>query len=166
MMALGAGVVMPNVLRWYWWRMNGWGYAFGTLAGVLLSVVVLFLPDAPVYYVFPAICLASLLASIVTSVATQPVGRDILVSFYRSVRPFGLWQPIREQAGLSADELSSKAESASLAVLNVILGMVAISSLYLFPMYLVGHWYLYSMVWLGLAIAAIIALKYTWYRNI
>ncbi|MBN2269642.1 MAG: hypothetical protein JXN61_03455, partial [Sedimentisphaerales bacterium] len=27
MMALGAGVVMPNVLRWYWWRMNGWGYS-------------------------------------------------------------------------------------------------------------------------------------------
>ena len=166
MMALGAGVVVPNVLRWYWWRMNGWGYAFGTLAGVLLSLVVLFFPDTPTYYVFPAICLASLLASIVTSLATEPVERDILIGFYTSVRPFGLWQPIRGQSGLSADELSSKAESRSLAVLNVMLGMVAISSLYLFPMYLVGHWYFCSMVCLGLAIAAIIALKYTWYRNL
>ncbi|GAF90180.1 unnamed protein product, partial [marine sediment metagenome] len=39
MMALGAGVVIPNVLRWYWWRMNGWGYAFGTFGGILLSLV-------------------------------------------------------------------------------------------------------------------------------
>jgi hypothetical protein len=165
MMALGAGVVMPNVLRWYWWRMNGWGYAFGTLGGVLLSLVVLFFPDVPVYYVFPAICGASLIASIVTSLATQPVERGILIGFYRSVRPFGLWRPIREQSGLSTDELSSKAESTPLAVLNVVLGMVAISGLYLFPMYFVGHWYSYSVGCLGLAITAMVALKYTWYRN-
>ncbi len=32
MMALTGGIVVPNVLRWYWWRMNGWGYTLGTLA--------------------------------------------------------------------------------------------------------------------------------------
>ena len=37
---LGAGVVVPNVLRWYWWRMNGWGYAAGTLAGLRKTVEV------------------------------------------------------------------------------------------------------------------------------
>jgi hypothetical protein len=42
--------------------------------------------------------------------------------------------------------------------------MLAITGLYLFPMYLVGHWYLYSAIWLGLAIAAVFALKYTWYQ--
>jgi hypothetical protein len=31
-------------------------------------------------------------------------------------------------------------------------------------MYLVGHWYIKSMIWLGLAIAAIVALRYTWYK--
>ena len=40
MMALGAGVIMPNVLRWYWWRMTGWGYAAGTLGGIALSLAV------------------------------------------------------------------------------------------------------------------------------
>jgi hypothetical protein len=42
--------------------------------------------------------------------------------------------------------------------------MLAITGLYLFPMYLVGHWYLYSAFWFALAIAAVVALKYTWYR--
>ena len=164
MMALGAGVVMPNVLRWYWWRMNGWGYALGTLGGILLSLAAVFFPNAPVYYVFPLVCIASLLASIVVSLATQPVDENILVSFYRSVRPFGLWNPIREKSRLSAEELSSKSENVSLAALNVVLAMLAISGLYLFPMYLVGHWYVDSVIWLGLALAAMVALRYTWYK--
>jgi SSS family solute:Na+ symporter len=164
MMALGAGVVIPNVLRWYWWRMNGWGYALGTLGGMILSLVVLFFPGAPAYYVFPSVCAASLFVSIAASLATQPTDLDILVGFYKSVRPFGLWKPIVRKAELSAEELSIKSESVLRTVLNVVLAMLAITGLYLFPMYLVGHWYVDSMIWLLLAIAAILALKYTWYQ--
>jgi Na+/proline symporter len=94
MMVLGAGMAVPNVLRWYWWRMNGWGYALGILGGMLLSLLTLFLDDVPVYYVFPAICLASLAVSIIASLVTQPVDRNILIGFYKSVRPFGLWKPV------------------------------------------------------------------------
>jgi Na+/proline symporter len=164
MMALGAGVVVPNVLRWYWWRMNGWGYAFGTLGGILLSLVALFFPDAPAYYTFPLICAASLIASIAVSYATKPTDREILVGFYKSVRPFGLWKPIAAKAVLTGRELSSESENTSRTIVNVLLAMLAITGLYLFPMYLVGRWYLNSALWLGLAIAAIFVLKYTWYR--
>jgi len=160
MMALGAGVVIPNVLRWYWWRMNGWGYALGTLGGILLSLVALFFKGMPVYYVFPLICLASLVVSIVASLATPPVERDVLIRFYRSVRPFGCWKPI---ANLSAEQSSSRSESVSLTLLNVVLGMIAITGLYLFPMYLVGHWYVRSAIWFILAGASIVILIYTWY---
>ena len=164
MMALGAGVVVPNVLRWYWWRMNGWGYAFGTLGGILLSLVALFFPEAPAYYTFPLICAASLIASIAVSLATKPTDGAILIIFYKSVRPFGFWKPIATQAGLSLKELSSESEKLSLTIVNVLLAMLTITGLYLFPMYLVGHWYLYSTIWLGLAIAAAFVLKYTWYQ--
>jgi Na+/proline symporter len=164
MMALGAGVVVPNVLRWYWWRMNGWGYAFGTLGGILLSLVALFFPGAPAYYTFPLICVASLIASIAVSIATKPTDSEILAAFYKTVRPFGLWKPIAAKVGLPKQELTSKSESLSRAIVNVLLAMLAITGLYLFPMYLVGRWYLYSATWLGLAIVAIFILKYTWYR--
>lgn len=164
MMTLGAGVVMTNVLRWYWWRMNGWGYSLGMLGGILLSLVILFFPNAPVYYVFPLICVASLVVSIVVSLATKPVDQSILVDFYRSVRPFGFWKPIKYKCGLSTDQLSARSEDMRHAVINVILGMVAISGMYLSPMYLVGHWYAKSAVWLGLTIAAVVGLRYSWYR--
>ena len=164
MMALGAGVVIPNVLRWYWWRMNGWGYSFGMIGGILLSLVSLFFPDTPTYYIFPLICTASLLVSVGASLMSQPTDYEILVRFYKSIRPFGLWKPIAEKAKLSAKELSSKSENLPRTILNVVLAMFAITGMYLFPMYLVGHWYLYSVICLLLAVTAITALKFTWYQ--
>jgi hypothetical protein len=69
-------------------------------------------------------------------------------------------------AQLSTDRFHSKSENVFLTILNVVLAMLAISGLYLFPMHLVGHWYRSSMIWLGVAIAAIVALRYTWYSNL
>ena len=37
MMALGGAFIVPNVLRWYWWRVNGWGYAAGIIGGIVLA---------------------------------------------------------------------------------------------------------------------------------
>ena len=31
--ALYAGYLMANVLKWYWWRFNGYGYCWGMVAG-------------------------------------------------------------------------------------------------------------------------------------
>jgi len=164
MMALGAGVVIPNVLRWYWWRMNGWGYAVGTAAGILFSVIALFMPGLPMYVVFPPIVMASLLASVITALATPPVDEPVLVSFYETVRPFGFWRPVQNRSRLTAEALANPTEKAWRAVLNTILGMVAITGIYLFPMYLVGHWYAKAFIWLGAAILAAGVLTFTWYR--
>jgi len=166
MMALGAGVIMPNVLRWYWWRMTGWGYAAGTLGGIALSLVALLAPDAPMYVIFPPICLGSLIASITGSLVTRPVDEYILVAFYRNVRPFGVWQPILRKAGLTDQEHVIKSERASIAILNTCLGMVAVSGYYLFPMYLVGHWHFYSLLCLCAAFIATAILAVTWYTNL
>jgi len=119
MMALGAGVVVPNVLRWYWWRLNGWGYSIGTLGGIVLSLVALFFPELPMYVVFPLICLSSLIMSIFVSLKTAPVDKNRLINFYVSVRPFGLWKNIQQQSGLSNNELDSKSEKGWIAVVNV-----------------------------------------------
>ena len=34
-------MIVLNVLRWYWWRMNGWGSSAATLGGMA------FYPDLP-----------------------------------------------------------------------------------------------------------------------
>lgn len=166
MVTLGAGIIVPNVLRWYWWRMNGWGYAWGTLGGMMLSTIALFFDTWPAFVVFPSIVASSFLLSVLGSLFTRPVEKEVLMDFYRSVRPFGFWKPVKDTSRLSVEELSSRSENIWITVLNVILGMAAIASLYLFPMYLVGRWYDNSLACLGIGLFAIFVLKFTWYRNL
>ena len=163
MMALGAGVLMPNFLRWYWWRMTGWGYAAGILGGILLSLIALFAPDAPMYVVFPPICIGSLIACVGGSYLSAPIGNRILVEFYRTVRPFGLWGPVKAFASLSQEELADTSESAARTLGNTLLGMIAVTGYYLFPIYLVGHWYGSALFCIGIAVSATVILAYTWY---
>jgi Na+/proline symporter len=167
MMELGAAFVIPNVLRWYWWRMNGWGYAAGTLLGLAGAVVVPFLPEGPQMHVtFPSICAVSLAGCLFGTWLTQPTDKAVLIAFYRGVRPFGFWGQIRVQSGLSQEQLHDPAESMWLTVFNVVVASVAIIGVYLGPMYLVGHWYVQGAVWLGGAAAAMVLLYFTWYTNL
>ena len=166
MMALGAAMLIPNALRWYWWRMTGWGFAAGTVAGLIMSLIALFYPEAPMYKVFPPICIGSLLATIIVSLLTRPVDEKTLTKFYRTVRPFGLWKPVKERAGLPAEVLNDKSEKMSLAIFNVVLGIIAVTGYYLAPMYLVGHWNTYAAICFVVAISATAVLAVTWYRHL
>jgi SSS family solute:Na+ symporter len=178
MMALGAGVIMPNVLRWYWWRINGWGYAAGTLGGILLSLVALIEPNAPMYVTFPPICAGSLLACIVVSLFTQPVEASVLCSFYRTVCPFGLWKPVKTMVALKGDSSTTRektpttktsgrwSESAWLSVFNTLIGILAVTGLYLSPMYLVGHRHMTAALFFAVTLCACVILAFTWYPNL
>ena len=166
MMALGAGVVVPNVLRWYWWRLNGWGYAAGTIAGILFFLIALFMPQLPMFVVFPSVLLNSTLISVIVSLKTTPVDNPVLISFYTTVHPFGWWQPVRRQIQNSMDRSRILSEKAPWAVFNTCLGIVAISGSYFAPMYLVGHWHTRALAWLMVALVSMIILYFTWFRRL
>ncbi len=38
--SLYGGFVMANVLKWYWWRFNGYGYFWGMMAGIISAMFV------------------------------------------------------------------------------------------------------------------------------
>jgi SSS family solute:Na+ symporter len=164
MMALGGAVIIPNVLRWYWWRINGWGYAAGTLGGIALAIMVLFFPDMPLYKQFPLISIGSLVACLAVSLATAPVNSETLHKFYRIVRPFGMWGPVRKTCDMSEQELSDPAESPWRIVWNTAVACCGVTGLYLSPMYLIGHWYRQSCMWFGVSLVASVVLYFTWYR--
>jgi len=168
MMALGAAVIVPNLLRWYWWRINGWGYATGMAAGILLSILPLVRPGLPVYLTFPVICAGSLLAVVAASYLTEPTDRATLKSFYAEVRPFGAWGKISRDVAAVPDG-GRGGESGGEAwrpVLNTLIAVAGITGLYLAPMYLVGHWYLQTSAWLFVSVTSAVILYYTWYRRL
>jgi Na+/proline symporter len=191
MMAVGAAFVVPNVLRWYWWRLNGWGYAAGTAVGMLAALAIplslkastlWFGPAASgadvtwqlqlartlslPYVSFPVVSALSVIGCLAGTWAARPTDESILVSFYRTVRPFGAWGPVRAASALSERERKDPRESMGLALLNVVLAGTVILGAYLAPMYLVGHWHARAAGWFALAAVAAVLLYFTWYRNL
>ncbi|MBN2416320.1 sodium:solute symporter [bacterium] len=97
-MSIGAGMFIPTLIRWYWWRMNGWGFAAGTAAGMIAAVIQrLVFPQVPEYVSFLFASGISLLATIIGTYLTKPTDIDVLVAFYRTTRPFGFWKPVKER---------------------------------------------------------------------
>ncbi|MEO0947698.1 MAG: sodium:solute symporter [Cyanobacteria bacterium J06641_5] len=96
-LAFGSGLFVPLVLRWYWWRFNGYGFAAGTIAGMVAAIVAkasgIALPEYANFLV-PSGC--SLLGCIVGTYLSAPTDRTVLAHFYATTRPFGFWGPIRK----------------------------------------------------------------------
>ena len=163
MMALGSGVILPNVLRWYWWRMNGWGYSAGLLVGMMTALASLSTSQLASYELLFICTLSSGLASVIVSYMSPPVDDETLLKFHRLVRPFGLWK-LKGQRITKQDWKAP--ESLGLSLLNVFLGIVLITGLYIGPMYLVAHWYKEASIFIGLSFCASISLYFTWYQKI
>ncbi len=96
--SLGAGLLIPTMARWYWWRMNGYGFAAGTITGMTAAVLQrLFLPHIPEYYAFIIATSFSLIGMIIATYASQPTDIKVLSEFYKRTRPFGFWKPVRKE---------------------------------------------------------------------
>jgi len=95
--SLGAGLLIPTMARWYWWRMNGYGFAWGTAAGMVAAVLQrIFLPEIPEYFAFLVSTTFSLIGMIIGTYAAPPTDEAVLQEFYKRTRPFGFWGPVRK----------------------------------------------------------------------
>ncbi len=95
-MGLGAGMVVPLLIRWYWWRMNGYGFTIGTIFGMGSAIIQkLFYPDATEYLSFAILVVSSFSATIIGTLLTEQTSKETLINFYKTTRPFGFWKPIK-----------------------------------------------------------------------
>ena len=167
---LAAGILPPNVLRWYWWRLNGWGYAAGVTSGMVLSLLQA-LRDAsydvqtPLYVSFPLIAAASAIVTIVVTLATAPTDEATLVDFYRKVQPAGAWGPVHKLV-ISSDPNFRRETSVAREALNTILALVAVTALYVGALYLVLHAHLSAILCFTIVSILCVALYFTWYKHL
>ena len=95
-MGIGAGMFIPQVIRWYWWRFNGYGFAIGTAVGMTAAVLTkAFAGPIPEYTSFLIASVSSLAGCILGTLLTPATENNVLENFYRVTRPFGFWSHIR-----------------------------------------------------------------------
>ncbi|MEZ4848911.1 MAG: sodium:solute symporter family protein [Bacteroidia bacterium] len=165
--ALFGGYAIANVLKWYWWRLNGYGYFWGMAAGIATA---LFLPYLDVSFIpltadlarFPLMLLISLIGCIAGSLLTDPQPDSELITFYKTVRPWGFWKPVHEKT-IAEDPDFQNNSSFSRDMLNVLVGIIWQTALIAAPIYLViGNYVNMTISLIFVAIASYI-LKINWY---
>jgi Na+/proline symporter len=171
---LFGGYAVSNVLKWYWWRLNGMGYFFGMLTGIVgaLAFPPLFggvftnvAADILPLYLFPLLLLTSGIACVAASLLTKPENPELLKKFYRTVRPWGMWGPVREQVEKDDPDFHRNTDFGR-DMFNVVVGIAAQTCLVAAPIFLVTR-ELPSLAATLLVFAACAGiLKVTWYNRL
>jgi Na+/proline symporter len=164
-MGLLSGLSVPTMLKMYWWRFNGGGFAIGTIAGTIGAVVQRILwPDLPEQWQFIILTLFTLVCTVAGTYLTRPTDHKVIVDFYKITRPFGFWKPL--QYVLPEDikaKMKKEHRNDLLAIPFVITWLV---TMFLMPMQLIIQQYRSFFVTSALFIVSMIFMYIFWYKNL
>ncbi|MGA2672073.1 MAG: sodium:solute symporter family protein [Terracidiphilus sp.] len=179
---LWGGYTASNVLKWYWWRFNGYGYFWGMITGITAALVLAFpgllgnLPitqaflakhpvNLDVTIVFPLVLGISLIGCLIGTLATKPEEDAVLMDFYRRVRPWGFWGPVLKKV-LAEDPGFQKNKDFFLDMFNIVVGIVWQVSLVALPLYIVIQEWQRASLALAVTLVSSALLKFTWYDHL
>ncbi len=164
-MGLLSGLAVPSLLKMYWWRFNGGGFAIGTVAGTASAVVQrIFWPDLPEQWQFVILTLFTAACTIIGTYLTKPTDHDILVNFYKATRPFGFWKPLRYVLSEDATVKMKKEHRNDLLAIPFV--MTWLVTMFLMPMQLIIRQYYVFCVTLGLFVVSVIFIYIFWFKNL
>jgi SSS family solute:Na+ symporter len=168
--ALWGGYTASNVLKWYWWRFNGYGYFWGMVTGIGASLLLLVaqrlqLTTLSALSAFPLILVLSLVGCVAATLLTSPEDDEVLKSFYKRVRPWGFWGPILGKVR-AEDPSFEPNKDFGRDMLNILVGICWQTSLVLFPVCLVIRKLDAAFTALAVAAATSFVLKFTWYDHL
>ena len=167
-LGLGAGLAIPLVLRWYWWRFNGYGFAAGTVAGMLAAIITKAFIIGNIelqfqeYASFLIPSISSFFGCIIGTFATEPTDLQVIDNFYKVTRPFGFWGVVRKNLPANIQQKIQNENrrdilSTFIAIpWQLILFMLGIT-------FMMKRWDIFGTL-LVLFIMLSIALYFTWFR--
>lgn len=169
--SLYSGFVVANVLKWYWWRFNGYGYFWGMVAGIGGAMIVPPLGEKIVghtfnmLYTFPVLFIVSLAGCLLGTLLSKPEDDAVLKKFYRTVNPWGWWGPIRAKV-MAEDPSFVPNRNAARDLINVAVGIVWQLCLVTLPIYIVLHQWGVALAILGLLVVTSVFMKFSWYDRL
>ena len=180
-MALGGGLMVPSILRFYWSRFNGGGFAIGTLVGITGAVSMRLMQD----YLVPTLAedhilgalltnpasqfviavLIGLIGSIVGTYVTEPTGKKVLERFYITTRPFGLWKGFDKL--LTSEQAVAMKKEHKRDILALPFATAWQVTLFLLPMQIVIKGFdKYFYITLAIFLVSLFGLIFFWLRHI
>jgi solute:Na+ symporter, SSS family len=177
--SLWGGYTAANVLKWYWWRFNGYGYFWGMFSGMATSMILLileklnlipFLNNWPLLNnssmnSFPIIFIISIIACFIATLITKPESDEVLMKFYYSVRPWGFWKPICKKI-LEIDPDFKANKNFKRDASNVLVGIVWQITLMSTSVFLVIREWTSFAISLSIMIVTSIILKFNWWNKL
>jgi Na+/proline symporter len=163
--ALYGGYTASNLLKWYWWRFNSYGYFWGMVGGIVAAMLCALVKDVAPIYLFPAILAASLIGALAGTLMTPPDDPEVLDRFYLRVRPWGFWGPVHERVALRHPGLVKNGNFRR-DMFNVGVGIVWQTALTATGIALVLQSWGTLAISVSLVVVAMVILKFTWYDRI
>ena len=164
--ALYGSYIVSNVLKWYWWRFNGYGYFWGMVAGLIPALIFpyIFTETLDLYY-FPWLLLISIAGALLGTLLTKPTNEETLKEFYRTVNPWGFWGPIKQKVIAENPDFKPN-KNFKMDMFNVVIGTIAQTALVALPIYIVLRDTL--PIWITIIITIICGfiLKKTWWDKL
>jgi SSS family solute:Na+ symporter len=167
---LYGGYVAANLLKWHWWRFNGFGFFYGMIVGTLGALIVPpivkhFWPGTNTLYAFPAIFLFSVIGCFLGTLLSRPEDEEVLKDFYKTVRPWGLWRPIVEK--IKAENPSFEPNTnCGRHWFNVTIGIIWQVTLVALPVYIVIQNPRGIVGALAVLVATTLILKKSWFDHL
>lgn len=167
---LYGGYVAANLLKWHWWRFNGFGFFYGMIIGTIGALVVPpivehFWPGTNTLYAFPAIFVFSVLGCFLGTLLSKPEDEEILKDFYMTVRPWGFWKPIVEKIKAEDPGFEPNTDCGR-HWFNVIVGIIWQITLVALPVYIVIQNPRGIVGTLVVLIATTLILKKSWFDHL
>lgn len=161
---LYGGYASANMLKWYWWRFNGFGYFWGMLVGILGAMSLAFTDLSPLH-AFPFLLVLCVIVCVAASLLTKPDDMEVLKTFYIKVRPWGFWKPVRAAVQLEHPEVQGNPHFVR-DMVNVVVGVVWQTSLVAAPIFLViKHWLEFGVA-MAIALVTSAILWKLWWKTL
>ena len=164
-MGIGAGMFIPQVIRWYWWRFNGYGFAIGTAVGMIAAVLTkAFGGPIAEYNSFLIASGSSLVGCILGTYLTPPTESAVLSNFYKVTRPFGFWGSVRTE--IPPDVLNQINEENRRDIIAIFFAVPWQVVLFLTGMMIVMKQWSNVFNLFGLLVVLSAGLYWFWYRHL
>ncbi len=165
-MSIGAGMIVPQLIRWYWWRLNGYGYAIGMATGMIVAIVwkIVMPGNTAEYFSFMAAAGSSFIGTIIGTLLTEPTEDSVLQNFYNRTRPFGFWKKYKAalpvQTALEIDKENKR------DILSTVMAVPWQIVFFMFMMNIVFREWLQVLV-LGIILVVLsVGLYFNWFRHL